>query len=90
LPTITARRDAVAIVLSDKGCLALLKEAAAVQFVMDAFVHLKAIGATRAAARLRDKAGVEADDGITSLGDAFIGAARRRYYAREPKVCTLA
>ena len=54
--------DAVAIVLSEKGCLALLKEAAAVQFVMDAFGHLKAIGATKAARRLLDRAGVEADE----------------------------
>ena len=82
--------DAVAIVLSEKGCQALLKEAAAVQFVMDAFGHLKAIGATKAATRLLDKAGVEADEGITGLGNAFVEAAGRRYYAREPKVRTLA
>jgi catalase len=82
--------DAVAIVLSEKGCQALLKEAAAVQFVMDAFGHLKAIGATKAATRLLDKAGVEADEGITDLGKAFVEAAGRRYYAREPKVRTLA
>jgi catalase len=82
--------DAVAIVLSEKGCQALLKQAAAVQFVMDAFGHLKAIGATKAATRLLDKAGVEADEGITGLGNAFVKAAGRRYYAREPKVRTLA
>ncbi len=37
--------DAVAVVLSAKGCEMLLTEGAAVQFVMDAFGHLKAIGA---------------------------------------------
>jgi catalase len=57
---------------------------------MDAFGHLKAIGATKAATRLLDKAGVEADEGITGLGKAFVEAAGRRYYAREPKVRTLA
>jgi catalase len=77
--------DAVAIVLSDKGCYAPLKEAAAVQFVMDAFGHLKAIGATKAATKLLDKAGVEADEGITGLGKAFVEAAGRRYYARESR-----
>ena len=35
----------------------LLKEAAAVQFVMDAFGHLKAIGHSAAAKPLLDKAG---------------------------------
>jgi catalase len=39
---------------------------------------------------LLDKAGVEADEGITGLGNAFVKAAGRRYYAREPKVRTLA
>jgi catalase len=82
--------DAVAIVLSEKGCAALIKEAAAIQFVMDAFGHLKAIGASKAAKPLLDKAGVEADEGITALGKPFIEAAALRYYAREPKLRTLA
>ena len=82
--------DAVAIVLSDEGCAALLKEGAAVQFVMDAFGHLKAIGANDGAKPLLAKAGVEEDEGVTYLGDDFIAAARRRFYAREPKVRTLA
>ncbi len=82
--------DAVAIVLSADGCAALLKEAAAVQFVMDAFGHLKAIGASDAARPLLHKAGVEPDDGVTDLGGAFIAAAGRRFYAREPGVRTLA
>jgi catalase len=48
--------DAVAIVLSDQGCQMLTNEAAAVQFVMDAFGHLKGIGASDAAKPLLDKA----------------------------------
>jgi catalase len=82
--------DAIAVVLSAEGCKALLKEAAAVQFVMDAFGHLKAIGHTPDAKPLLDKAGVEPDGGITVLGDSFIAAAGKRFYDREPKVRTLA
>jgi catalase len=82
--------DAVAIVLSDDGCAALLKEAAAVQFVMDAFGHLKAIGHSDAAKPLLDKAGVAPDAGVTGLGKPFVAAAARRFYDREPNVRTLA
>ena len=82
--------DAVAIVLSKEGCAALLKEAAAIQFAMDAFGHLKAIGASAAAKPLLDKAGVEPDEGVTDLGAAFVKAAATRFYDREPKIRTLA
>jgi catalase len=82
--------DAVAIILSDAGCKALLKESAAVQFAMDAFGHLKAIGASGAARPLLDKAGVVPDEGVTDLGAAFIEAAKKRFWAREPNVRTLA
>ena len=87
-PSVTV--DAIAVVVSEAGCAALLKEAAAVQFVMDAFGHLKAIGASAAAGPLLDKAGVQADAGVTDLGEAFVAAAGRRFWAREPKVRTLA
>ncbi|KQS03466.1 catalase [Sphingomonas sp. Leaf357] len=82
--------DAVAIILSDEGCATLLKEGAAVQWAMDAFGHLKAIGASDATKPLLDKAGVEPDDGVTDLGKAFIAAAAKRFYDREPGVRTLA
>jgi catalase len=82
--------DAIAVILSADGCKMMLKEAAAVQFVMDAFGHLKAIGHTPDAKPLLDKAGVEQDGGVTALGDAFIAAAGKRYFDREPKVRTLA
>jgi catalase len=82
--------DAVAIVLSAEGTKALLKEAAAVQFVMDAFGHLKAIGHTAEAKPLLDKAGVEPDAGIVPLDDSFIKAAAQRFFEREPNVRTLA
>ena len=82
--------DAVAVMLSEDGCAAMLKEAAAVQWVMDAFGHLKAIGATDAAKPLLDKAGVEPDEGVVGLDGGFVKAAAKRFYAREPGVRTLA
>jgi catalase len=87
-PSVTV--DAIALVLSDEGCAALLKEAAAVQFVMDAFGHLKAIGHTPEAQPLLDKAGVEPDEGVVSLDGSFISAAAKRYWDREPKLRMLA
>ena len=82
--------DAVAIILSNEGSETLMKQGAAVQFAMDAFGHLKAIGASAAAKPLLDKAGVDPDKGVTDLGDAFINAAAKRFYDREPKVRDLA
>jgi catalase len=82
--------DAVAVVLSDEGCQALIGEAAAVQFVVDAFGHLKAIGASKAAMPLLEKAGVKPDAGVTDLGKDFIEAARQRFWDRETQVRNLA
>jgi catalase len=75
--------DAVAVIVSEKGCEALMCEAAAVQFVMDAFGHLKGIGANKAAMPLLEKAGVKPDEGVTGLGKDFIEAARQRFWDRE-------
>ncbi|MGC3974481.1 MAG: catalase [Nitrospira sp.] len=82
--------DAVAIILSAKGTQMLVKEGAAIQFVMDAFGHLKAIGHTDAAQPLLDKAGVVPDEGVTDLRGSFVEAAAKRFFAREPSVRTLA
>ena len=87
-PSVTV--DAIALVLSEAGAAALCNEAAAVQFVADAFAHLKAIGHTPGAQALLDRAGVVADEGVTPLGKAFVKAATRRFYDREPSVRTLA
>lgn len=81
--------DAIAVVLAPQACQKLVKEAAAVQFVMDAFGHLKAIGYSAASKPLLDKAGVEPDAGVTRLPQ-FAEAAKRRYWDREAKVRTLA
>jgi len=82
--------DAVAVVLSDAGTNFLLKEGAAVQWVMDAFGHLKAIAFTSEATPLLDKAGVVKDEGITEPGKQFITAATKRFWNREPSVRNLA
>jgi len=82
--------DAVAIILSAEGCAALLKEGAAIEFAMNAFGHLKAIGVNDAAQPLLEKAGIVPDDGITGLDGAFTKAACRRFYAREPGLRMLA
>ena len=86
-PSVTV--DACAVILSEAAVAKLVKEGAAVQWVMDAFGHLKAIGSNAAARPLLDKAGVEADEGVTDL-DSFVEAAKQRYWDREPKVRTLA
>ncbi|MCJ2080695.1 catalase [Methylobacterium sp. J-090] len=86
-PSVTV--DACAVVLSGEATAKLVREGAAVQWVMDAFGHLKAIGANAAAKPLLDKAGVEPDEGVTDLAD-FVDAAKKRYWDREPKVRTLA
>ncbi|WP_150289904.1 catalase [Sphingobium estronivorans] len=82
--------DAAAIILSEAGCAAMMKEGAAIQWAMDAFGHLKAIGANAAAQPLLAKAGVEPDDGVTDVGADFVKAAAKRFYDREPKLRTLA
>ncbi len=86
-PSVTV--DACAVILSADATAKLRKEAAAVQWVMDAFGHLKAIGANEEARPLLDKAGVEPDEGVTDLA-GFVEAAKKRYWDREPNVRTLA
>jgi catalase len=82
--------DAVALVLDESQADALCNDAAAVQFVADAFAHLKAIGHTEGAKALLERAGVVADSGVTDLGNDFIKAAARRHYDRESAVRRLA
>jgi catalase len=82
--------DAVALVLNKAAAARLANESAAVDFVRDAFGHLKAIGCTPECQPLLDKAGVIPDAGVTSLGDAFLKAASTRMFDREPSIRTLA
>ncbi|MEO8141713.1 MAG: catalase [Sphingomicrobium sp.] len=81
--------DAVALVLAPEAAAKLCKEGAAVQFVMDAFGHVKTIGHDAGAKALLDKAGVEPDAGVVGL-DQFAKVAPKRHWDREPKVRMLA
>jgi catalase len=82
--------DAIALVLTHDAASRLANEGAAVDFVRDAFGHLKAIGCTRDADPLLQKAGVARTEGVTSLDSKFVSAAGTRFFDREPKVRTLA
>ncbi len=85
--------DAVALVMSKDGCTQLLGESAAIDFVANAFIHLKAIGFTAEAKPLLDKANVVPDAGVVDLGggaEGWIAPARTRQWDREPKVRMLA
>lgn len=80
--------DAVVLVLSEKGAKQLVKESAAIGFVSDAFVHLKAVGFTPEAQVLLDKGNVTEDPGVVPVANlsTFIKAAKTRQWKREPKV----
>ena len=84
--------DAVALVLSEEGGKLLAREAAAVDFVRDAFGHLKAIAADPGGMAVLKAGSVGKDKGVVDAADikAFIAAAKTRQWAREPKVRTLA
>jgi catalase len=60
--------DAIALVLTPGTAAKLAEEACAVDFVRDAFGHLKAIGCTQDAGPLLQKAGIQPDAGVTDLG----------------------
>jgi len=87
--------DAVVLLLSEEGAEKLAGEAAARDFVADAFAHCKFIGYVAAAAPLFEKAGVpldEEDEGLIPLDRAnaisgFIHSCRKlRLWAREDAV----
>lgn len=82
--------DAVALLPAENAMDDLLSDSAAIQFVMDAFGHLKAIGHDASCKPLLDKAGVTPDDGVTELGAEFIDAAARRFWDREQHLRKLA
>ncbi len=82
--------DAVVVLLSQDGTKLLMKEGAAIQWVMDAFGHLKAIGYTSASRPLLEKAGIDPDDGVVELDKDFAEKAGKRYWQREPNIRLLA
>jgi catalase len=84
--------DAVAVILSDEGAKALSTESAAIDFVRDAFGHLKAIAVDKGGRTLLGSANVGPDAGVvdTNEPDAFIAAAKTRQWDREKSVRMLA
>jgi catalase len=86
--------DAVAVLASPDGAALLAKDAAAKDFVSDAFAHCKFIGYSADAMPLFDKAGLapDLDVGCIELGsqeDAtrFVEMCRElRFWEREPNV----
>ena len=86
--------DTVIVAASKAGVADLLTESAAIDFVHNAFVHLKVIGHSAASQPLLDKAGVVKDAGVVALGKtpgaAFVKAASAgRIWDREPSVRTV-
>lgn len=84
--------DAVAVILSEEGAKTLSTESAAIDFVRDAFGHLKAIVADKGGEVLLDKANITADAGVVKAAniEAFMTAAKTRQFDREKTVRTLA
>ena len=84
--------DAVAVILSSEGAKALSTESAAIDFVRDAFGHLKAISVDDGGQALLKIANIGQDAGIVKATDleAFISAAKTRQWDREKKVRALA
>ena len=82
--------DAVVILASEDAAATLATQAAAVEWVSNAFAHLKVLGHTAGAQPLLDRAGVKPDAGIVGLPNSqavlkFIAAAKNgRIWDREP------
>ena len=81
--------DAVVILASEEGAQDLATQAAAVDWVCNAFAHLKVIGHTPEAQPLLDRAGVKPDEGIlplpteTALSKYITTAKKGRLWERE-------
>ncbi len=84
--------DAVALVLSPAAGKRLTSEAAAIDFVRDAFGHLKAIALDDGARQILAVAGIKPDDGVVAADKpaAFVKLAKTRQWEREPGLRTLA
>jgi len=84
--------DAVAVLLSAEAGKQLSKDSAAIDFVANAWVHLKAIAWDEGAQPLLKAGNVGRDAGVVEASDSkgFIAAARTRQWDREKKVRMLA
>jgi len=83
--------DAVAVILSVSAAQTMSAESAGVDFVRDAFGHLKAIAVDAGGQSLLSHAKLERDGGIIDADAtaAFIAAAKTRQWEREKKVRSL-
>ena len=84
--------DAVAVVLSDAAGKQLANDGAAVDFVRNAFGHLKAIAFDAGAQALAKAGGIVNDAGVVDASNVkgFVAAAKTRQWEREAKVRLLA
>ncbi|HTL02294.1 MAG TPA: catalase [Vicinamibacterales bacterium] len=86
--------DAVVVAASESGTALLEREAAAIDWVRDAFGHLKVIGVVDTAAALLGRAGIEEDEGVVLMKGSggvneFVNTAKRgRIWDREPTLRT--
>jgi catalase len=83
--------DAVAVVLSESGAQMLFGEGAAIDFVRDAFGHLKAIAIDKRGQALLQRSCVIPDAGVIDASeiDMFIAMVKTRQWKREPSIRTL-
>ncbi|MEH6716245.1 catalase [Parasphingorhabdus flavimaris] len=83
--------DAVALVLKREAAEKLTTDSAAVDFVCDAWAHLKAIGHDDGARHLLDHCHVPVEaDGVSEADGSFVDNAALRFFDREPDVRDLA
>ena len=84
--------DAIAVILSAGGAQSLSMESAAIDFVRDAFGHLKAIAVDNGGKTLLKAANIGQDAGVVDANnkDSFIAAAKTRQWDREKSIRTLA
>jgi catalase len=84
--------DAVAVLLSAAGAQSLLHDAPALEFVRDAFGHLKTMALDDGGQALFKHAGLTADAAVVNASEVatFIKAAKTRLWTREASVRTLA
>ena len=87
--------DAVALVTSEKGAAEVLNEAAVIDWIRDAFGHLKYLGYSQEAKVLIDKAGIAQDAAVLPLqgkkgAGAFVTSATKlRFWEREDSIRSL-
>ncbi len=80
--------DTVVVAVSAEGADVLKQKAAALNFIRDAFAHLKIIGFTAASMPLLDAAGIDIDDGVVEVETSqdtaayFEAAKNGRFWAR--------